>query len=345
MTYLPQGKNIGDNFKYYVNVHKLTMSIMKIVKENWVLLAVIVVVILVLIFVNKNKKERHPMFVGGSCGTVSPNSRCTCCSNKPNDAWCKSNPCKMTEQFKIQKKQNKKPAKKSAKKSAGGKKSAGSKIAMGGAGMAAGLGAGMAAGGDTSGDTSDDTSGDMGSNDGSGSEVAAPSGGSGQQDPAYDWTENEPQDPMVTTSGGFKSITMPDGRVLKFKDPQIGAKLKAANFNVQTWAKDKMAKYGEDGLTPDAQAWWAKYGPGINWNDTQFDMPGSGRTLAGMYAENQKVYDAKVAAGWKPDYGPGDAGKPAWETDTGVQATTPFSAGGADSELEIREIDDRYFTI
>ncbi|AGE57769.1 hypothetical protein ATCVNTS1_781R [Acanthocystis turfacea Chlorella virus NTS-1] len=317
------------NFKYCVNIHKLMVSVAKIIKEHWIFMAVTLVVVLVLIFMNKMKKERRPMFVGGSCGTVSPNSRCTCCSNKPNDAWCKSNPCKMTEQFKIQKKQNKKPA----KKPAGGKKSTGGKISMGGAGMAAVLAAGMAAG-----------MAAAGNNDGSGSEVAAPSGGSGQQDPAYDWTENEPQDPVVSTSGGFKSVTLPGGRVVKFKDPQVGARLKAANFDVKAWMKDKLDKYGEDGLTPDAQAWWAKYGPGINWNDTQFDMPGSGRTLAGMYAENQKVYDAKVAAGWKPDYGPGDAGKPAWETDTGVQATALFSAGGTDSELEIREIDDRYFS-
>ncbi|AGE59517.1 hypothetical protein ATCVOR07043_733R [Acanthocystis turfacea Chlorella virus OR0704.3] len=303
MTYLPRVQNTRGNFKYYVNIHKLMVSVAKIIKEHWIFLAVTLVVVFVLIFVNKKC----------DCGTA--------------------------ENFKIAKKPAKKASKKPAKKPAGGKKAAGGKISMGGAGMAAGLGAGMAAGMAAAGGS------DGGSNDGSGSEVAAPSGGgSGEQDPAYDWTENEPEDPVVTTSGGFKSVTLPSGRVVKFKDPQIGAKLKAANFNVITYAQDKMAKYGEDGMSPEAQAWWAKYGPTINWDDTQFDMPGSGRTLAGMYAENQKVYDAKVAAGWKPDYGPGDAGKPAWEKDTGVQATTPFSAGGADSELEIREIDDRYFS-
>jgi hypothetical protein len=114
---------------------------MKIIKDHWVFLVMALFVVLFLIVMNTMKNERRPIFVGGSCGTVSPNSRCMCCSNKPNDAWCKSNPCKMTEQFKIQKKQNKKSAggKKSAKKFTGGKKpmgGKGGKMALGGAAMA-----------------------------------------------------------------------------------------------------------------------------------------------------------------------------------------------------------------
>jgi hypothetical protein len=125
--------------------------------DNWPFILVAFLIVLVLVFMNM-KTERKPMIVGGSCGTVSPNSRCACCSSKPNDAWCKSNPCK-SEKFQIQKKQNKKPTKKpmsgkkpmSAKKKiipkkpAGGKKPVGAKKPMGGKKTAAVVIAGTAA--------------------------------------------------------------------------------------------------------------------------------------------------------------------------------------------------------
>lgn len=60
-------------------------------------------------------------------------------------------------------------------------------------------------------------------------------------------------------------------------------------------------------MAPEGQAWWEKHGPAINWDTTQFDIPGSGRTLAGMWAENERVYAA--SAGRQPDWGPGDAGR------------------------------------
>lgn len=164
---------------------------------------------------------------------------------------------------------------------------------------------------------------------GTGGGVAAPSGGAVGQ-PDADWTEEgEAEMPSVSVdAAGYKTLSFSDGKSFKFKDPQIGKKLDAAGFNINAYLRDNLAKYGEDGMSPDQVAWWQKYGPSINWNTTEFDMPGSGRTLAGMWAENQKVYDDKVRGGWQPDYGPGDAGRPPWETQAGVQASTPYSGPG-----------------
>ena len=75
------------------------VSLQKILTDTWPFIVVAFLIVLILVFMNM-KTERKPMIVGGSCGTVSPNSRCACCSSKPNDAWCKSNLCK-SEKFQM----------------------------------------------------------------------------------------------------------------------------------------------------------------------------------------------------------------------------------------------------